>query len=103
MADLRGLGNLDPAARPSAAGSAGSGDGRRPLAPPAGGSDDAGAVPSSTDPDGYRTVRDGDTLSGIADAYRLSGGWPALFHLNQQTVGENPDALTPGEVLRLRP
>ncbi|WSL80523.1 LysM peptidoglycan-binding domain-containing protein [Kitasatospora sp. NBC_01266] len=48
-------------------------------------------------------VRDGDTLSDIADAYQVTGGWPALFRLNQETVGQNPDVLTPGELLRLRP
>ncbi|WP_329561418.1 transglycosylase family protein [Kitasatospora sp. NBC_01266] len=84
------------------------GDGHHPLAPPPpdgsdGTSGNSASTTGGTDAAGYRVVRDGDTLSDIADAYQVTGGWPALFRLNQETVGQNPDVLTPGELLRLRP
>jgi hypothetical protein len=47
------------------------------------------------------TVRPGDTLAGIAATTHVTGGWPALFELNRQTIGANPDRISPGEVLRL--
>ena len=44
------------------------------------------------------TVRDGDTLSGIAAAHRMS--WPALFEANRARIA-NPDVLTTGQSLRI--
>lgn len=52
--------------------------------------------------EGSWTVRPGDTLSGIAATSHIVGGWPALYDLNRQTVGHNPDSIKPGQVLRLR-
>jgi LysM repeat protein len=45
------------------------------------------------------TVRPGDTLSGIAAALSVHGGWPALYAANRQHVGPNPGAIRPGTVL----
>ena len=47
------------------------------------------------------TVREGDTLSGIAARLHTRGGWPALYKLNRATIGPNPGAIFPGQVLRL--
>ncbi|WP_395294605.1 transglycosylase family protein [Kitasatospora hibisci] len=49
---------------------------------------------------GY-TVRDGDTLAGIAAAQGVSGGWQALYDGNRGTVGGDPDLIIPGQVLNL--
>ncbi len=48
------------------------------------------------------TVEPGDTLGGIAEAFATDGGWPALYELNQDTIGDDPDLLLPGQVLALR-
>jgi LysM repeat protein len=45
------------------------------------------------------TVEDGDTLSGIAAALAVRGGWPALYAANRALIGPNPDAIRPGTVL----
>ncbi|MGW1996218.1 transglycosylase family protein [Embleya sp. NPDC001921] len=47
-------------------------------------------------------VRPGDTLSGIAAAHNLPGGWPALYDKNRATVGPDPDLIRPGQRLSLR-
>ncbi|MBO1418698.1 LysM peptidoglycan-binding domain-containing protein [Streptomyces sp. FH025] len=47
------------------------------------------------------TVRDGDTLSTIAAAQGVSGGWQALYDGNRGTVGGNPNLIMPGQVLHL--
>ncbi|WP_323182161.1 transglycosylase family protein [Kitasatospora purpeofusca] len=49
---------------------------------------------------GY-TVRDGDTLAGIATAKGVQGGWQALYDGNRGTVGGDPDLIVPGQVLAL--
>ncbi|WP_406202517.1 transglycosylase family protein [Kitasatospora sp. NBC_01560] len=49
---------------------------------------------------GY-TVRDGDTLAGIAGAQGVSGGWQALYDGNRGTVGTDPNLIMPGQVLSL--
>ncbi len=48
----------------------------------------------------YTVVR-GDTLSGIADAERVDGGWHGLYAANRTTVGSDPDLILPGQRLRL--
>lgn len=48
------------------------------------------------------TVKDGDTLSGIAGKFRVAGGWQKLFQLNRKVIGSNPDVIKPGQVLVLR-
>jgi LysM repeat protein len=47
------------------------------------------------------TVRAGDTLSGIAAALAVRGGWPALYAANRRVIGPNPDVIHPGTVLVL--
>jgi LysM repeat protein len=47
------------------------------------------------------TVRAGDTLSTIAAAQGVSGGWHALYEQNRSTVGGDPDLILPGQVLHL--
>jgi LysM repeat protein len=44
-------------------------------------------------------VQPGDTLSSIAARFAVRGGWPALYTLNLQTLGQNPNAIHPGTVL----
>ncbi|GAA1252324.1 hypothetical protein GCM10009665_48800 [Kitasatospora nipponensis] len=74
-----------PAAAPSAPSA--------PAAPRAAtGASDAGQ--------GY-TVQPGDTLSTIAQARHLTGGWQSLYRSNESTVGGDPDLIMPGQVLHL--
>ncbi|MFG3225818.1 transglycosylase family protein [Kitasatospora sp. NPDC048194] len=47
------------------------------------------------------TVRSGDTLSTIAAAQGVTGGWQALYDGNRSTVGGDPDLIMPGQVLHL--
>ena len=46
-------------------------------------------------------VRPGDTLSGIAAALGVPGGWPALYAANRHAIGRDPDTIRPGAVLAL--
>lgn len=46
-------------------------------------------------------VKDGDTLSAIAAAYAVPGGWEALYRANTRIVGSNPDKIEIGMVLTL--
>ncbi|MFJ9694819.1 transglycosylase family protein [Kitasatospora sp. NPDC101183] len=50
---------------------------------------------------GQWTVREDDTLTDLAVALRVPGGWPALYALNRTAVGEDPDLIRPGLVLRV--
>ncbi|MBC3842776.1 LysM peptidoglycan-binding domain-containing protein [Streptacidiphilus sp. 4-A2] len=50
---------------------------------------------------GNYTVHPGDTLSGIAAAAHLSGGWEALYQDNKATVGGNPNLIFPGQQLQV--
>ncbi|MBD0693836.1 transglycosylase family protein [Streptomyces sp. CBMA123] len=47
------------------------------------------------------TVREDDTLDQLAATLNVPGGWPALYALNRDTIGEDPDLIQPGLVLRL--
>lgn len=49
----------------------------------------------------FYTVRPGDTLSKIAAQHNVSGGWSALYHHNRGVVGSNPNAIHPGQRLRI--
>ncbi|MFF8032354.1 transglycosylase family protein [Streptomyces sp. NPDC016626] len=49
--------------------------------------------------DGSYTVRSGDSLSSIADSLGLDGGWRALYSVNEQVVGAEPDLILPGQEL----
>jgi len=46
-------------------------------------------------------VRPGDTLSGIATALDVRGGWQALYETNRTVIGADPDVIRPGTVLVL--
>lgn len=45
------------------------------------------------------TVRPGDTLSAIAAALGVRGGWPALYAANRAAIGPDPGLIHPGTVL----
>ncbi|HEX9042672.1 MAG TPA: LysM domain-containing protein [Trebonia sp.] len=44
-------------------------------------------------------VRPGDTLSGIAAALNVRGGWQALYAANRRVIGTDPGLIRPGTVL----
>jgi hypothetical protein len=46
-------------------------------------------------------VRPGDTLSLIAKRQNTPGGWQAIYQLNKDLIGPNPNLIRPGMVLRL--
>ncbi|MFI0777583.1 transglycosylase family protein [Streptomyces sp. NPDC021212] len=50
---------------------------------------------------GPYVVVGGDTLSRIADAQDVRGGWHALYENNRATVGSDPDLIYPGQKLSL--
>jgi len=50
---------------------------------------------------GLYTVRPGDTLSAIARAKDVPGGWQNLYRINKRTIGANPGLIFPGQKLRL--
>jgi LysM repeat protein len=60
------------------------------------------AAPAKTAAPATRyVVRPGDTLSGIAAALDVPGGWPVLYAANRQAIGPDPDSIHPGTVLVL--
>lgn len=60
----------------------------------------APADPDDADP-GFVTVKAGDTLSKIAKAHNVEGGWQRLYEVNKEKVGPNPALIHPGLVLAL--
>jgi nucleoid-associated protein YgaU len=46
-------------------------------------------------------VQPGDTLSGIAGALTVPGGWQALYAANRPRIGADPNVIHPGTVLVL--
>ena len=54
---------------------------------------------TASDPATRYVVQPGDTLSSIAARFAVHGGWPALYTLNLQALGRNPNAIRPGTVL----
>ncbi|MEV6260021.1 transglycosylase family protein [Streptomyces sp. NPDC051784] len=65
---------------------------------------DAGPKASPTAVPGKRegyTVARGDSLSGIASAERVQGGWQKLYAANRAVVGADPDLILPGQRLTL--
>jgi LysM repeat protein len=46
-------------------------------------------------------VQPGDTLSGIASALAIPGGWPAVYAANRGVIGPDPGLIRPGTVLAL--
>ena len=57
-------------------------------------------APKATDAAKY-VVRPGDTLSAIAGALAVPGGWQALYAANRPRIGANPNVIRPGTVLVL--
>ena len=57
-------------------------------------------LPGQKEPVRY-TVAPGDTLSGIATALAVRGGWPALYAANRPIIGPDPNAIRPGIVLAI--
>ena len=55
----------------------------------------------TTTPAGTYVVQPGDTLSGIAAALGVGGGWPALYAANRPAIGPDPGLISPGTVLTL--
>ncbi|RFU87882.1 LysM peptidoglycan-binding domain-containing protein [Streptomyces triticagri] len=51
--------------------------------------------------DGSYTVRVGDSLWAIADGQHVEGGWSAIYDLNKDVVGSDPDLILPGQSLDL--
>ena len=56
----------------------------------------AAATPAAT-----WTVRPGDTLSAIAAALAVPGGWPALYAANRHAIGPDPALIRPGTILAI--
>jgi LysM repeat protein len=46
-------------------------------------------------------VQPGDTLSSIAVAHAVRGGWQALYAANRRLIGPDPDVIHPGTILVL--
>ncbi|MGW8377368.1 transglycosylase family protein [Streptomyces sp. ODS28] len=44
----------------------------------------------------------GDSLSGIAEARDVDGGWRGLYARNRAVIGGDPDLIVPGQRLRLK-
>jgi LysM repeat protein len=61
----------------------------------------AAASVKATNPAVGYVVQPGDTLSGIAAALVVRGGWPALYAANRRVVGADPNVIHPGTVLVL--
>jgi LysM repeat protein len=49
----------------------------------------------------YYTVKAGDTLSKIAAANHIAGGWQSLYSTNRSVVGSNPNLIHPGQRLKI--
>jgi nucleoid-associated protein YgaU len=47
------------------------------------------------------TVVKGDSLSKIAAKLNFPGGWEALYRLNREVIGPDPNVIKPGQVLQL--
>jgi resuscitation-promoting factor RpfA len=67
---------------------------KAPAKPPA-------KPPAKSTAGGSYTVKPGDSLSKIAAQFKVSGGWEALYKLNQHTIGANPNLIHPGQKLTL--
>ncbi|MFD3695592.1 transglycosylase family protein [Streptomyces sp. NPDC058646] len=57
------------------------------------------AADAASDP--TYTVKAGDSLTAIADAKGLEGGWNALYQANEQVIGGDADLIKPGQNLDL--
>ncbi|MHA6764305.1 LysM peptidoglycan-binding domain-containing protein [Streptacidiphilus sp. PAMC 29251] len=59
------------------------------------------AVPAEAATGSTVTVHRGDSLTGIATAHHVPGGWQSVYAANRAVVGRDPDVIQPGEKLRL--
>ncbi|MBQ0902296.1 transglycosylase family protein [Micromonospora sp. U21] len=50
---------------------------------------------------GTYLVKPGDTLSEIAQAHHVAGGWQALYERNRQLIGADPGLIFPGQRLAI--
>ncbi|GGW29747.1 peptidoglycan-binding protein LysM [Streptomyces lucensis JCM 4490] len=53
---------------------------------------------ASREPATY-TVREGDSLAGIADSLEVDGGWRALYAENKKAIGSDPNHISAGQTL----
>jgi hypothetical protein len=79
----------------------GTGKHRKP-APKPGGPAKKPTPPARHGGSGNYTVKPGDTLSKIAAAQHILGGWQRLYAENRATIGSDPDMLHIGERLVVR-
>ncbi|MDN3260065.1 transglycosylase family protein [Streptomyces sp. CSDS2] len=56
---------------------------------------------ASRETDTY-TVRQGDSLSSIADSLDVDGGWHALYAGNKKAIGADPNHITAGQTLNVQ-
>ena len=63
--------------------------------------DAAAASTTTAQPAPRYVVRPGDSLSSIAAARAVRGGWQALYAANRRVIGPDPDVIHPGTVLVL--
>ncbi|WP_030276990.1 transglycosylase family protein [Streptomyces sp. NRRL B-24484] len=94
--------------RGAAPGAASAGAPRVETAAPAPAAEPESTGPEATEPEPADagpelrwTVQEGEDLAGIAEAHGVAGGWQALHELNRDVVGDDPDLIVPGQVLRL--
>ena len=59
----------------------------------------AAASVKATNPGARYVLQPGDTLSGIAAALAVPGGWRALYAANRRVIGPDPNAIRPGTML----
>jgi LysM repeat protein len=63
--------------------------------------DAAAASTTTAQPAPRYVVQPGDSLSSIAAARAVRGGWQALYAANRRVIGPDPDVIHPGTVLVL--
>jgi LysM repeat protein len=63
--------------------------------------DAATASTTTAQPAPRYVVRPGDSLSSIAAARAVRGGWQALYAANRRVIGPDPDVIHPGTILVL--
>ncbi|MFE0629610.1 transglycosylase family protein [Streptomyces sp. NPDC058864] len=92
-------------ANPSATPESVSGTTAKPAAKPAAPAKKAEAPKAATaapkSAGGSYKVAGGDTLSKIADARSVDGGWQKLYADNKSVIGGNPNLIYPGQVLSM--
>jgi cell wall-associated NlpC family hydrolase len=59
-------------------------------------------VPGAVAKPGTYKIKAGDWLSKIAAAHNVAGGWRALFDLNSGVLGDDPDLVFPGQLIKLK-